>query len=150
MTTGRDQTLTAVKSTLGNDEQRDIAVLLMVGSAEAPGLPPTGRLKIVGNGLEIGRRPPEHTRPGINVALLDDTLVSGHHARVVPQAGGAFDLVDVGSKNGTWVDNERVDRSVGLRDGALLFFGNHVGVFRIVSALELEAIKNDLLQPFGP
>ncbi|HEY2901823.1 MAG TPA: sigma 54-interacting transcriptional regulator [Polyangia bacterium] len=150
MTIGRDQTLTAVKSPLATEERRDIAVLLMVGSAESPGLPANRRLQIVGNGLEIGRRAPDHSRPGINVALLDDTLVSGHHARLVPQAGGAFDLVDLGSKNGTWVDNARIERNVPLRDGALVFLGNHVGVFRVVSALELEAIKNELVQPFGP
>jgi transcriptional regulator with PAS, ATPase and Fis domain len=151
MTTGRDQTLTAVKSPLATEEQRDIAVLLMVGSAENPGLPANRRLQIVGNGLEIGRRPPEHSRPGVNVALLDDdTLVSGHHARIVPQPAGTFDLLDLGSKNGTWVDNARIDRNVTLRDGALVFVGNHVGIFRVVSALELEAIKNDLVQPFGP
>ena len=86
MTTGGDQTLTAVKSPLATEEQRDIAVLLMVGSAENPGLPANRRLQIVGNGLEIGRRPPEHSRPGVNTALLDDdTLVSGHHARIVPR-----------------------------------------------------------------
>jgi len=150
MTSPADQTRTAVKSPLSSDERRDVALLLMVGSAEAPGLSASRRLQIVGNGLEIGRRPPEHTRPGINVALLDDTLVSGHHARIVPQPAGAFDLHDLGSKNGTWVDNARVQRNVALRDGALVFVGNHVGVFRVVSALELEAIKNDLVQPFGP
>ena len=37
-----------------------------------------------------------------------------------------------------------------LRDGALLFFGNHVAVFRMVSQIELEAIKAELVAPFGP
>ena len=150
MTSSPDQTRTAVKSPLATEERRDIPVLLMVGSAESPSLPANRRLQMIGNGLEIGRRAPDHTRPGINVALLDDTLVSGHHARVVPQVGGTFDLIDLGSKNGTWVDNARIERNVPLRDGALVFLGNHVGIFRLVSALELEAIKNDLVQPFGP
>jgi DNA-binding NtrC family response regulator len=150
MGTGPDQTLTAVKSPLQSEERRDIAVLLMVGSAENPGLPANRRLQIVGTGLELGRRSPEYSRPGMNVALLDDTLVSGHHARIAPLPGGTFEILDHASKNGTWVDNAQIQLNVPLRDGALVFLGNHVGVFRIVSVLELDAIKNDLVQPFGP
>ena len=37
-----------------------------------------------------------------------------------------------------------------LRDGALIFFGNHVAVFRMVSHIELEAIKAELVAPLGP
>src|SRR6185503_3782394 len=60
---------------------------------------------------------------------------------------------DLGSKNGTWVDNQRLEQNAGkirLRDGALLFLGNHVAVFRMVSQIELEAIKAELVAPFGP
>src|SRR5260221_2441332 len=52
--------------------------------------------------------------------------------------------------NGILVDNARIVGSVTLLDGALEFIGNLVGVFRVVSALELETIKIDLVQPFGP
>ena len=38
--------------------------------------------------------------------MLDDGLVSGQHARLTRGAGG-YDLEDLGSKNGTWVDNLR-------------------------------------------
>ena len=87
---------------------------------------------------------------GANAAVLDDGLVSSQHARITRVAGG-YDLEDLGSKNGTWVDNQRARReSVRLRDGALLFFGNHVAVFRMVSQIELEAIKAELVAPFGP
>ena len=44
----------------------------------------------------------------------------------------------------------RVEGRLRLRDGALVFVGNHVGVFRMVSALELEAIKAELVAPLGP
>ena len=37
-----------------------------------------------------------------------------------------------------------------LRDGALLFLGSQVLVFRIVTAAELEAIEEDAAAPFGP
>src|SRR5262249_53912781 len=71
------------------------------------------------------------------------------HARLV-RAGGGWDIEDLGSKNGTSVDNVRLEGPTRLRDGALIFIGNHVGVFRMISALELEAIKAELVAPLGP
>jgi DNA-binding NtrC family response regulator len=149
MTNRGDQTLTSVQSPLTAGELPEIAVLLMVGSADAPGLPANRRLLFVGGGLEIGRRAPEESQPGINSAILNDTLVSGQHARIAKAAGG-YELLDLGSKNGTFVDNVRVEERVKLRDGALVFIGNHAGVFRIASTLEIEAIKHELVDPLGP
>src|SRR5262249_13148619 len=99
--------------------------------------------------LHLGRRAPDDAGPDVHSAILNDTLVSGHHARIVKDADG-HELQDLGSKNGTWVDNVRVDERARLRDGALIFIGNHVGVCRLVSALEADAIKNDLINPLGP
>ena len=144
-----DQTLTSVSSPLSPGELPEIPLLLMVGSADEPALPAGRRLLFVGQELELGRRAREEGRPGTHGAILNDTLVSGHHARVVKTVGG-YELVDLGSKNGTWVDNVRVDERAGLRDGALVFIGNHVGVFRLASTLEVEAIKNELVNPLGP
>ncbi len=146
-----EQTLTAVQSPLSPGEQRDRAVLLVVGSADAPALPARTRLQITGDDLFVGRRA-EGVPVGANAAVLDDGLISGQHARITRGAGG-YDLEDLGSKNGTWVDNLRVegkDGKVRLRDGALVFFGNHVAVFRMVSQIELDAIKAELVAPFGP
>jgi transcriptional regulator with PAS, ATPase and Fis domain len=143
-----DQTLTAVQSPLSPGEAKDRAVLLVAGSAEGPGLPARARLQIVGDELFLGRRAdgvPVHA----NAAVLDDGLVSGQHARITRGAGG-FDLEDLGSKNGTFVDNLRSEGRVRLRDGALVFLGNHVAVFRMVSSIELEAIKAELTAPLGP
>jgi len=143
-----ERTLTAVQSPLSPGEQRDRAVLLVVGSADEPALPARTRLQIVGDDFFVGRRA-EGVPVGANVAVLDDGLVSSQHARITRGVGG-YDLEDLGSKNGTWVDNQRIEEKVRLRDGALLFFGNHVAVFRMVSQLELEAIKAELVAPFGP
>ncbi len=146
-----EQTLTAVQSPLSPGEQKDRAVLLVVGSAEPPALPARTRLQITGDDLFIGRRA-EGLPVSANAAVLDDGLVSSQHARITRGAGG-YDLEDLGSKNGTLVDNQRIDGKLGkvrLRDGALLFFGNHVAVFRMVSQIELEAIKAELVAPFGP
>jgi transcriptional regulator with PAS, ATPase and Fis domain len=142
-----DQTLTAVQSPLAAGELRDRALLLMVGSAEQPGLPARARLVFLDGDLVIGRRPADG---GGGAVVLDDALVSGQHARLTRGAGGACDIEDLGSKNGTWVDNVRLSGRARLRDGALLFIGNHVAVFRMASALEIEAMKNELVAPLGP
>src|SRR3954468_2897093 len=97
-----DQRLTSVQSPLGPGELPEIAILLMVGSAESPGLPARGRLHFVGTGLGIGRRAPDDkeaaAEPGAGTAVLNDTLVSGRHARIA-KAGAAYEIVDLGSKN---------------------------------------------------
>ena len=150
MTAGRDQTLTAVKSPLSAEALPDVAVLLMVGSAESPGLPPSRRLQMVGKELELGRIAGDENRRDANATVLNDSLVSGRHARIVAQPDGTFILIDLASKNGTWVDNTRLADRIALRDGALIFIGNHVAVFRRVSAMDLEAMKGDLVNPLGP
>jgi transcriptional regulator with PAS, ATPase and Fis domain len=144
-----DQTLTAVQFLGGGGETKDRAVLLMVGSGESPGLPARTRLQFVGEELAIGRRPPETPRAGELALVLHDTLVSAQHARVLRTPGG-YELEDLGSKNGTWVDNVRVEGRLRLRDGALVFLGNHVAVFRLTSSLEIEAMKAELTTPLGP
>jgi transcriptional regulator with PAS, ATPase and Fis domain len=144
-----DQTLTSVQSPMASGELPAVALLLMVGSADEPALPPSRRLLFVGDALHLGRRPPDDSNDDASSAILNDTLVSGHHARIVKNAGG-YELLDLGSKNGTWVDNVRVEDRARLHDGALVFIGNHVGVFRVVSALEADAIKSELVNPLGP
>jgi len=149
MTDRGDQTLTAVQSPLAPGEARDRAVLLVVGSCDEPGLPARARLQFVGEELVIGRRGPDEARPGREALILADTLVSGQHARVVRVAGG-YEVEDLGSKNGTLLDNARLAARARLRDGALLFLGNHVGVFRMASAAEVDAMKAELTDPLGP
>src|SRR3954464_1627351 len=144
----REQTLTQVQSPLSPGEQRDRAVLLVSGNAVTPALAARARLQIVGDELYIGRRG-DGLPVQASVAVLDDALVSSQHARILRGSGG-FDLEDLGSKNGTFVDNLRAEGRTRLRDGALVFVGNHVGVFRMVSSIELEAIKAELVAPLGP
>jgi len=144
----RERTLTSVQSPLSPGELKDRAVLLVSGNAVVPALSARGRLQIVGDELYLGRRA-EGLPVQANVAVLDDGLVSGQHARIT-RASGGYDIEDLGSKNGTFVDNVRIEGRTRLRDGALVFIGNHVGVFRLVSAIELDAIKAELVAPLGP
>src|SRR3954470_24219588 len=107
MTERADQTLTAVQSPLSPGELRDRAVLLMVGSGESPGLSARTRLQFIGPELSIGRRVPDGAAPDANALVLNDTLVSGQHARLAAVPGG-YEAVDLDSKNGTWIDNVRL------------------------------------------
>ena len=62
--------------------------------------------------------------------LLDDSTVSRHHA-VFRRTNGAFEVIDAGSLNGTYVNRQRVDKT-SLKNGdeimigkfRLVFFGN--------------------------
>ena len=67
-----------------------------------------------GRVLEIGR-------DGSNGLVLDAAEVSRHHARVVPDGDG-WAIDDLGSANGTWLEDQRVDRAR-LSDGDQIFVG---------------------------
>jgi len=126
----RDQTLTQVQSPLSPGEQRDRAVLLVSGSAVTPGLSARARLQIVGDELYIGRRA-DGLPVQASVAVLDDALVSGQHARVVRGSGG-YDLEDLGSKNGSFLRNTPVKSPVALADLDDLRVGSVQLVVRIM------------------
>jgi pSer/pThr/pTyr-binding forkhead associated (FHA) protein len=64
----------------------------------------------------------------------DVSGVSRHHARIVV-AGGHATLEDLGSKNGTYVRQERVT-SAGLADGDTIQLGKAILTFRIDPPLD--------------
>ena len=125
-------------------------MLLVSGSAEAPGAARARRAcKSSATSCTWAGAPtalPVHA----NVAVLDDGLVSGqaraHHAR-----RGRLRHRRPGQQE-RHLRRQRAQRGPGqrLRDGALVFVGNHVAVFRLVSAIELEAMKAELVAPLGP
>ena len=55
----REKTQTAVQSPLSPDELPDIAIMLMVGASETPGLLAKWRLIFLGDAREIGRSAPK-------------------------------------------------------------------------------------------
>ena len=71
------------------------------------------------DGIAIGRHPD-------SAIFLDDITVSRRHAEIRRKDGG-FALQDVGSLNGTYVNRERVEKSV-LRPGDEI----QIGKFRLV------------------
>jgi transcriptional regulator with PAS, ATPase and Fis domain len=81
--------------------------------------------------------------------FFEDRLLSREHLRITRTARG-YEIEDLGSRNGTFLDGPRLERPTRLSDGALVLFGNHVGVFRRVSEAELAALQQDAAAPFGP
>ena len=69
---------------------------------------PLKEIDLAGNSKTIGREP-------ANDIVVENLLVSGYHARIDP-AGRDYVLTDLQSKNGTFVNGERVTSSK-LKDG---------------------------------
>lgn len=77
------------------------------------------RFPVRPEGIVIGRDPGE----GIDVALYDPR-VSGRHARIEHDVSlGGWVLEDLGSTNGTYIDDEAVTAPVLLLPGARITFG---------------------------
>lgn len=71
--------------------------------------PGAGGTITIGRGLE-------------NQIVVDDLLVSRHHSRLTPRPGG-FDVVDLDSRNGTYVNGQRIGHAP-LNEGDLLAVGH--------------------------
>jgi transcriptional regulator with PAS, ATPase and Fis domain len=124
-------------------------MLLVAGDAGSPRLAPSTHLVPFDRALVVGRRPPVLDVADGRVWAVRDARVSSVHARIVC-AGAGYELHDLGSRNGTWVDGVPVRGPAPLREGAVLFFGLHVAVFRTVTERELAALRREQAAPFGP
>jgi len=71
--------------------------------------------------------------------MLDSRSVSRLHALVQLREGGAISLVDLGSRNGSFVNNRRVSIPVLLNDNDSLVFGDQEFVFRNPRGADPEA-----------
>lgn len=83
---------------------------------------------------------------------LADTEVSTAHLQI-DRAGGVLRVTDAGSRNGTWVNGQRLaprDRTP-LDDGSVLRIGRTLFVYRekLAGALDPAAPLGDLVGPFG-
>lgn len=121
----------ACGTALPADEGPSTGALPELG-VDVPGEGEVGQLVVV-RGATAGARyalDAEVTRIGRHPdsdVFLDDVTVSRRHAEVHRRGDGQYLLSDVGSLNGTYLNNERVDSAV-LREGAQL----QVGKFRLV------------------
>lgn len=84
---------------------------------------PDGSRVAVTGGLSLGRTPD-------NALMLADARVSRRHALIHPQGAEGCWLVDLGSRNGTYVNQRRVGRPVRLHDGDHIQVGPFALVFR--------------------
>ncbi len=80
------------------------------------------RIGLGGGRVSAGRHPDSDL-------FLDDVTVSRRHAEILHHGGG-YELVDLGSLNGTYVNRRRVERAV-LRDGDEVQIGKFKLVFRL-------------------
>lgn len=64
------------------------------------------------------------------LALHEDTKVSHVHARLTPFEGDRYILEDLGSTNGTFVNDERIEQ-IPLRSGDLVRIGRSLLIFRV-------------------
>jgi pSer/pThr/pTyr-binding forkhead associated (FHA) protein len=102
---------TPAPAPLGSD--RSVALRLKVVD------PPQrrGRVFDLGEEVTVGRS------PGCAVALEDDTFASSIHARVF-RRNGEFWLEDLGSTNGTWLNDTKVDGLERLQRGDRVKIGS--------------------------
>src|SRR5215471_1511741 len=142
-----EQSVTIADQHRRREEARRLGGIFLVGDALGIAPAPSHRLVAFDSVLHIGRRGPEdNTAPSW---VVKDPLVSSQHG-VITKEGDAYKLTDLGSRNGTAVDGQIVKEPVKLRDGAVIFLGTQVAVFRTVTETELAAIQADISSPLGP
>jgi pSer/pThr/pTyr-binding forkhead associated (FHA) protein len=84
---------------------------------------------LAGRRFEVGAQPITIGKGPSTLQITDDPTVSTRHAELALR-GGAFVVTDVGSTNGTFVNNQRITQPTRLGDGDLLRFGNTQLKFR--------------------
>jgi pSer/pThr/pTyr-binding forkhead associated (FHA) protein len=87
-----------------------------------------------GMSLTIGRRED-------NDVMIDDPAVSGHHAKI-DSLGDRFVLIDLKSKNGTFVNEQLID-SHWLKDGDIINIGGHTLILEFAESELKVAPKTD-------
>ncbi len=98
-------------------------------------------------GSDAGRRYPLSTqvlsigRSEDRELRIDDPSVSRKHARICPAEGGGHAIEDLGSTNGTSVNDERVASARHLKDGDYLRVGNRL--YRYLAGGNIEAEYHD-------
>jgi ABC-type multidrug transport system ATPase subunit len=85
-------------------------------------------------------------RAADNTVVIDDLLVSRYHAEVRGLATGGFELEDLGSHNGTFLNGRRIEGAVDLTHADLVTIGHHL--FRLREN-ELVAFVDDGSIAFG-
>jgi DNA-binding winged helix-turn-helix (wHTH) protein len=78
-------------------------------------------------------------REGDASVIVDDRTISRHHAAIV-LTGSVVLLEDLQSKNGTFLNGERVNGAIEIEDGANIEFGSVRMTFREISTASTETL----------
>jgi ABC-type multidrug transport system ATPase subunit/pSer/pThr/pTyr-binding forkhead associated (FHA) protein len=85
-------------------------------------------------------------RDADNDIVVDDLLVSRHHAELHLAPGGRNDLVDLGSLNGTYLNGQRIERAaigeldlVAIGHSSFRLVGGHLELYRDTGIVTFEA-----------
>ncbi|HEX4830426.1 MAG TPA: ATP-binding cassette domain-containing protein [Trebonia sp.] len=113
------------------------------GRAAGAGAHPTSVIQLPATTLRIGRA-------AGNDIVLDDLIVSRHHAELRP-AGGGYELADLGSHNGTFCNGERLTAARAVTELDVIGIGH--STFRLgggelrqfVDSGEVTVVAHDLV-----
>lgn len=114
---------------------------LVVRNAPQSGLAAGQEIALEEDVLTLGRDP-------LSDIILDDPEVSRHHAKLVLRAGG-YEIQDMGSTNGTFVDGKRLGgEPIALKPGQVIMLGSNVTlVYQAMAAVDPLAT---VVAPSGP
>jgi pSer/pThr/pTyr-binding forkhead associated (FHA) protein len=79
--------------------------------------------------IDVGAQPVLIGKGPATLQITDDPAVSTRHCQIA-LVGGAFVVTDLGSTNGTFVNNQRIAQPTRVNDGDLLRCGNTQLKFR--------------------
>ena len=146
-----NESVTFVPRKKAKDGPSHVPVLAIAGDSRGRVPPARQRVTTFNGTLVVGRREASHSeQPQASLVLLDK-MVSGQHLTIAPAPDeGTFEITDLSSTNGTIVDGQAVETTMKLHDGAVIFVGSHVLVFRIATVAQLAAIQEEMAQPLGP
>jgi transcriptional regulator with PAS, ATPase and Fis domain len=144
----RDEISETVPRRRGERDTERVGMLAVLGGASSLDSFAKGHLVPIGNGLTIGRRPP--TLPGSKPLAIADRTMSSFHARIRRMMLSGYKIEDQRSTNGTFLDGRAITGDVEIHDGAVIFMGAQVFVFRMMTQLEVAAVEADLRDPFAP
>jgi ABC-type multidrug transport system ATPase subunit len=93
---------------------------------------PTSKVRIVSKVMKIGRRPDNDIR-------VDDLGVSKQHAELRLSPTGTYQIIDLGSHNGTFVNGTRVNQAE-LKDDDIIAIGH--ATFRLIGGELIEYLDD--------
>src|SRR6266540_316267 len=143
----RNDSVTLRSHILRTDVRAEQPVVLVVGSDVGCQPDWAGRVTSFSETLVVGRRATGQAQE-CSLVLRDPTI-SSRHLSISRTSAGEFELSDLGSTNGTYVNGDRVKFPVRLQDGAVIFVGSHVLVFRTALLNHIEAIGHEAESPLG-